>query len=57
MFLLAVNVAAFVFPVTAVAGDIEQIFVEVHIIGAHERAGFFKKLFGQAGLARNLKGE
>ncbi len=56
-FFFPAYVGAFVFPIPAVACDIEQILVEVDIIAANNFACVIDDVIGQTGLACDFYGE
>ena len=56
-FLLKAYLLTFVFPIPTVAGNVEKILVEVHIIAAYDFAGLGYDAFGQADFACNLYGK
>ena len=57
LFLALADSCALVLPITFVAGDVEQIFVEIDIVTAYNLARLVDNLGGQPGLARYLESE
>ena len=56
-FLLLVHVVALVFPVSAVAHDVEQILVHVDVVAAHQLRSLVDDLLRQSDLAGYLDGK
>ena len=57
MLLLGPHVLALVLPVTAVTHDVEQVFIHIDVVAAHNLACLVDDLLGQTRLTGNLDGK
>ena len=53
-FLLCVDFLSLIFPIAAVARNVEQIFLHIHIVATYDFDGFFTPTLWQTDFASNL---